>query len=91
MSAKPEAARGSRRGGGGDLARGRRGRLLAVRLADGRDNAVHASGVYAARGANRLANTSDGIFADSLASELVTPSGSPSTGYTASFQIGVSL
>ena len=37
-----------------------------------------------------MSNQSDGIFADSLASELVTPAGSPSSGYTATFQIGVS-
>ena len=38
-----------------------------------------------------MSNQSDGIFADSLASELVTPTGSPSGGYAATFQIGVSL
>ena len=53
------------------------------------NNTVHASGVYASRGTNPTSNLSDGIFADSLASELVTPSGSPSSGYTATFQIGV--
>ncbi len=31
------------------------------------------------------------IFADSLASELVTPAGTPSAGYTATFQVGVTL
>jgi len=54
------------------------------------NNAVHTQGVYARRGANPMSNASDGIFADSLSSELVTPSGSPSSGYTASFQIGIS-
>jgi protocatechuate 3,4-dioxygenase beta subunit len=55
------------------------------------NNAVHTSGVYASRGTNPMSNLSDGIFADSLASELVTPVGSPSTGYTATFHIGVSV
>jgi protocatechuate 3,4-dioxygenase beta subunit len=53
------------------------------------NNAVHTSGVYASRGTNPISNQSDGIFADSLSSELVTPSGSPSSGYTANFQIGI--
>src|SRR6266498_2284580 len=53
------------------------------------NNAVHTQGAYARRGTNPLSNASDGIFADSLSSELVTPSGSPSSGYTANFQIGI--
>ena len=55
------------------------------------NNAVHTSGVYAARGTNPLSNLSDGIFSDSLSSEIVTPAGSPSSGYSASFQVGVSV
>jgi protocatechuate 3,4-dioxygenase beta subunit len=55
------------------------------------NNAVHATGVYASRGTNPTSNQSDGIFADSLASEIVTPAGTPSSGYAATFQIGVSL
>jgi protocatechuate 3,4-dioxygenase beta subunit len=55
------------------------------------NNTVHATGVYASRGSNPTSNLSDGIFSDSLASELVTPAGSPSSGYAATFQIGVSL
>jgi protocatechuate 3,4-dioxygenase beta subunit len=55
------------------------------------NNTVHTSGVYASRGTNPTANLSDGIFADSLAAELVTPAGSPSGGYTAAFQIAVQV
>ena len=55
------------------------------------NNLVHTQGVYANRGTNPMSNAADGIFADSLSAELVTPSGSPSSGYTASFQIGVSV
>jgi protocatechuate 3,4-dioxygenase beta subunit len=55
------------------------------------NNAVHTSGVYSARGTNPMSNQSDGIFADSLSSELVTPAGSPSSGYSATFQVGVSV
>ena len=55
------------------------------------NNSVHTQGVYARRGTNPMSNASDGIFADSLTAELVTPSGSASSGFTASFQIGVSV
>jgi protocatechuate 3,4-dioxygenase beta subunit len=50
---------------------------------------VYNTGVYAARGTNPIANTSDGIFADSLSSEIVTPVGNESAGYAATFQVGI--
>jgi protocatechuate 3,4-dioxygenase beta subunit len=53
------------------------------------NNTVHMSGAYAARGANPMSNASDGIFADSLSSELVTPSGSAASGYSVTFQVGI--
>jgi protocatechuate 3,4-dioxygenase beta subunit len=53
------------------------------------NNTVYRTGVYASRGSNPTSNLSDGIFADSLASELVTPSGDPTSGYTASCQVAV--
>jgi len=52
---------------------------------------VHRSGVYASRGTNPMSNSSDMIFADSLSSEIVTPVGDPSTGFTATFQVGVAV
>jgi protocatechuate 3,4-dioxygenase beta subunit len=55
------------------------------------NNTVYRSGVYASRGSNPTSNLSDGIFADSLSAELVTPSGDAANGYTASCQVGVSL
>lgn len=55
------------------------------------NNAVHGSGVYASRGNNPLSNLSDGIFADSLSSKLVTPVGSSTSGYAATFQVGISV
>ena len=55
------------------------------------NNAVHATGVYASRGTNSTSNASDGIFADSLAAELVTPTGDPTGGYSVTFQIGIGL
>ena len=54
-------------------------------------NTVYATGVYASRGSNPMSNLSDGIFADSLSSELVTPMGSPTSGYAASFQVAISV
>ena len=55
------------------------------------NNAVYATSVYASRGSNPTSNLQDGIFADSLSSELVTPSGNPAAGYSASYQVGVSV
>ena len=55
------------------------------------NDVVHATGVYASRGSNPTTNLRDGIFADSLSAELVTPAGSPASGYRANFQIGISI
>jgi protocatechuate 3,4-dioxygenase beta subunit len=55
------------------------------------NNSVHTSGVYSSRGTNPLSNTSDGIFADSLSSELVTPAGSVASGYAATLTVGVAV
>ncbi len=51
---------------------------------------VYGTGVYASRGSNPTTNARDGIFADSLSSEMATISGSPSSGYTANFTVGLS-
>jgi protocatechuate 3,4-dioxygenase beta subunit len=51
--------------------------------------AVYGTGVYASRGSNPTSNTRDGIFADSLNSELATVSGDPATGLTATFQVAI--
>ena len=53
------------------------------------NNVVHTSGVYASKGVNPTANASDGIFADSLSAELVTPVGNTTSGYSAAFQVGI--
>jgi len=55
------------------------------------NNTVYASGVYASRGSNPMSNLSDGIFADSLSAELVTPAGSPASGYSASCQVAIAV
>jgi protocatechuate 3,4-dioxygenase beta subunit len=50
---------------------------------------VYGSGVYASRGSNPTSNTRDGIFADSINSELATVSGNPASGYAAAFTVGL--
>jgi protocatechuate 3,4-dioxygenase beta subunit len=70
---------------------GRSIKVTQIAFPESVNNTVYASGVYASRGVNPMSNLSDGIFSDSLASEIVTPTGSSSSGYAATFQIGVSL
>ncbi|MGE3275922.1 MAG: intradiol ring-cleavage dioxygenase [Vicinamibacterales bacterium] len=55
------------------------------------NDSVHMTGVYASHGTNPTANAADGIFADSLSSELVTPVGDPSSGYAATFQVAIAV
>jgi protocatechuate 3,4-dioxygenase beta subunit len=55
------------------------------------NDTVYRSGVYASRGTNPTTNLSDGIFTDSLSSEIVTPTGDPASGYAASFQVGIAV
>ena len=50
---------------------------------------VYGNGVYASRGNNPTTNTRDGIFADSINSELASVAGNPSSGYLATFTIGL--
>jgi protocatechuate 3,4-dioxygenase beta subunit len=52
---------------------------------------VHTSGVYASRGTNPISNAADGIFADSLSAELVTPAGDTTKGYAATIQVGIAV
>lgn len=50
---------------------------------------VHTQGVYASRGTNSTTNLRDGIFADSLANQMASVAGSPASGMTATFRVGV--
>ena len=70
---------------------GRSVKVTQIAFPESVNNTVHASGVYASRGSNPTSNASDGIFADSLSAELVTPIGSVASGYAATFQIGVAV
>ena len=69
---------------------GRSVKVTQIAFPESLNNTVHASGVYASRGTNPMSNLADGIFADSLSAEVVTPSGRVSAGYAATFQVGVS-
>ena len=55
------------------------------------NTSVYRSGAYASRGSNPTSNLADGIFADSLSAELVTPSGDPASGYAASCQVAIAV
>jgi protocatechuate 3,4-dioxygenase beta subunit len=66
-------------------------KVTQIAFPEGVNNTVHANGAYASRGTNPMTNTADGIFADSLASELVTPTGSTAGGYAATFQVAIAL
>jgi protocatechuate 3,4-dioxygenase beta subunit len=70
---------------------GRSVKVTQIAFPEAINNTVHASGVYASRGSNPMSNASDGIFADSLSSELITPAGSAASGYAATFQVGVAV
>jgi len=70
---------------------GRSVKVTQIAFPESINDSVYPSGVYASRGSNPLSNARDGIFADSLSSELVTPSGSAGSGYAAAFQVGVTV
>ena len=53
--------------------------------------AVYASGVYASKGQNPTSNASDNVFADGVQNEMATLVGSPTSGYDATFTVGVSI
>jgi protocatechuate 3,4-dioxygenase beta subunit len=70
---------------------GRSVKVTQIAFDESVNRAVYATGVYASRGSNPTSNTADNIFADSLASELVTPTGDATNGYSATFQVGVAV
>ncbi len=64
-------------------------KVTQIAFPDSVNTAVYGSGVYASRGSNPTTNTRDMIFADSINSELASVSGNPSSGYTATFTVGL--
>ena len=81
------------RGGPDAVARATSGASTVTQIAfpDATNAAVYGTGVYASRGSNPIRNAADGIFADSLASELASVSGDPASGRSASFTKGVAV
>lgn len=55
------------------------------------NSAVYASGVYAARGQNLTKNTNDNVFSDGVTSQLATLTGNTSSGYAATFTVGIAV
>ena len=52
---------------------------------------VYRTAVYAANGQNTTNNSRDNVFGDSLSQEMIALSGSPASGFTGTFTVGVSL
>jgi protocatechuate 3,4-dioxygenase beta subunit len=55
------------------------------------NSAVYATGVYASKGQNPTKNTNDNVFSDGVTSELATLTGSASSGYGATFRVGITV
>jgi protocatechuate 3,4-dioxygenase beta subunit len=55
------------------------------------NSAVYASGVYAAKGQNPTKATNDMVFSDGVTSELASVAGNTSSGYAATFTVGISI
>jgi len=53
------------------------------------NDAVYATGIYAARGSNPTKNVQDGIFSDSINSELASVSGDAGSALTATFRVAI--
>ena len=53
--------------------------------------ALYSTGVYAPKGQNPTTNARDNVFADSVASEMANVTGSPTTGYNATFTVGIAV
>ena len=64
-------------------------KVTQIAFPDSINNDVHGSGVYASRGSNPTTNTRDMIFADSINSEMASVAGSPASGYSATFTVGL--
>ena len=53
--------------------------------------AVYASGVYASKGQSPTRNASDNVFSDGVINELATVTGSTTSGYTATLNVGIAI
>ena len=68
---------------------GRAAKVTQIAFPESVNAEVYRSGIYASRGLNPTSNASDMVFADSLSSELATVTGDPTSGYAASFTVGI--
>ena len=71
-------------------ANGRSAKVTQIAFPEDVNAEVYRSGAYASRGLNPTSNSRDGIFADSLSQEMATISGNTTSGYNATFQVGIS-
>jgi protocatechuate 3,4-dioxygenase beta subunit len=71
-------------------ANGRSAKVTQIAFPEDVNAEVYRSAAYASRGLNPTSNSGDGIFADSLAQEMATISGNTTSGYNATFQVGIS-
>lgn len=53
--------------------------------------AVYGTGVYAAKGQNPTRNATDNVFSDGVTSQLASLAGNTTSGYAATFTLGVAL
>lgn len=65
------------------------GRATQIALPEDISNAVHAQGVYASRGVSPTTNARDNVFSDGYSTQLISVSGSPSSGFVGTFRVGV--
>jgi protocatechuate 3,4-dioxygenase beta subunit len=70
---------------------GRSVKVTQIAFPENVTTAVYAAGIYASKGQNPTSNASDMVFADGVQSELASVVGSPTSGYTATFTVGVSV
>jgi protocatechuate 3,4-dioxygenase beta subunit len=71
---------------------GRSAKVTQIAFPEDVTAAVYRSGVYASSGQNPTTNSRDGVFSDGVANEMITLTGGDTTsGYTASFQVGVAV
>jgi protocatechuate 3,4-dioxygenase beta subunit len=70
---------------------GRSVKVTQIAFPESITNAVYSSGVYAAKGQNPTSNNGDMVFGDSLSSEMASIDGSPSSGYAATFTVGITV
>jgi protocatechuate 3,4-dioxygenase beta subunit len=66
-------------------------KVTQIAFPDSTNAAVYATGAYAARGNNPTTNARDGIFADSLSSEMATVVGDTTNGFAATFTVAIAV